>query len=144
LRPEKLEVIREPAHTADIVPQNNSTDGARQHRTEQIQRTEALVISQRFVECLHQDTFPEMDDLHLFGIGGDYRARAQEVLAVWQGAVKSGNITEKMLANALLDGSIKELFNTTCHNLAKSQTPNATYAQALIKANFASVEWDSL
>jgi len=144
LRPEKLEIIRGPPCSTDVVHKHLSTDGARQHRAEQIQRKEALVISQRFVECLHQDTFPEMDDLHLFGIGGDYRARAQEVLAVWQGAVKNGDITENMLANALLDGSIKELFNTICHNLAKSQVPNATYAQALIKANFASVEWDSL
>merc|ERR1712014_13535 len=43
-------------------------------------KKEFLQIASRFMECLHQDTFPEMDDLHLFGIGGEYRPRSPPVL----------------------------------------------------------------
>ena len=40
-----------------------------------------------FMVCapLLTQVFPEPDDQPLFGLGGEYRQRAQDVLAVWQG-----------------------------------------------------------
>merc|ERR1712113_550102 len=113
-------------------------------REQEVARQDAIAIARRFMECMHQDTFPEMGDLHLFGIGGEYQARSQEVLAVWQGAVKNEDISEGQLADALQQGRMKEFLKETCHALAKSKTPNSTYAKLLIQANFAGVEWDDL
>lgn len=145
LKPERLTLVREES----IEPAAKRLDvgrskEAQEKRQADVARKETLQIARRFVESLHQDTFPEMDDLHLFGIGCNYRARAQEALGVWQGAVKSGDITEAMLAEALAEGSVKELFMKTCRELANSRTPNAPYAKTLVENNFAALEWDEL
>ena len=51
-----------------------------------------MEIAKRFVDCLQIDEFPEMGDLHLLGVGCEYHTRVTEVLAVWQGAVKNGDL----------------------------------------------------
>merc|ERR1712007_131526 len=109
-----------------------------------VARQDAFAIARRFLDCMYQDTFPERGDLHLFGLGGDYMARATEVLAVWQGAVKDGIVTEELLANALCKGPVKEYFEEICHKLAASRNPNSTYGKALIEARFAALDWDDL
>jgi len=85
-----------------------------------------------------------MGDLHLFGVGCDYRSRAQEVLAVWQGAVKADDLTAEAIAEALVNGTIKDLFEETTRKMAESRNANATYAAELIKNKFAALEWDTL
>lgn len=147
LRPERLRLVREPPQLVEPVAKRQDTGDAKQkrdNRAKELQQQEALQIAQRFCECLIEDTFPEMGDEHLFGLGCNYRSRAQEVLAVWQGAVKDETLTPQALAQALVDGSMKELFEKTCRNLASSRNPNATYAMELIKNKFAALEWDTL
>lgn len=149
LKPERLKLVRD-VPLADPAAKRLDTGDAkevqkkREMRAKEVAQQEARAIAQRFCEFLYQDTFPEMGDLHLFGVGCDYKSRAQEVLAVWQGAVKSGDLTEERLAEALHDGSMKDLFMETCKKLAKSRNPNQTYAMELIKNNFAALEWDTL
>lgn len=143
LRPEKFTLTRPPPEPEAESPaaQDPQTKKA---RTQELERQEALVIASRFVECLVQDTFPEMGDLHLFGIGGKYQARATEVLAVWQGAVKNLDLTAEQVAEALLKGEVQSFFEKLAHRLAESSAPNATYARDLIAARFAGLEWDEL
>jgi len=142
IRPEKLRLVSD----VPLEPAAKRHMGQRQtqERKKELERQEALQISKRFVECLHEDTFPEMGDLHLFGVGCDYRARATEVLAVWQGLVKHMNFTAEEMAEALLQGSMKQRFMELTRDLAASRTPNSTYAKNLIDANFAATEWDEL
>jgi len=151
LRPERLTLLREAAESADEPAAKRQDTGdekeaaqRREVRHAELQRKESLQICQRFAECLHQDTFPEMDDLHLFGLGGEYHARAQEVLAVWQQAVKSGELTAESMAEALSEGRIRMLFEETTRKLARTRLPNASYAKMLLEANFAALEWDEL
>jgi len=144
LRPERLTLVSEPPPAEEPDSKRQDTGEAKQQRQKELEKQEAMAICTRFVECLHQDTFPEMGDLHLFGVGCDYMSRAQEVLAVWQGAAKHGDLTAEQLAEALQDGSMKEFFEKTCRSLAASRTPNSTYANELIKNNFAALEWDTL
>mmetsp|Transcript_32632 Transcript_32632/g.91654 ORF Transcript_32632/g.91654 Transcript_32632/m.91654 type:complete len:343 (-) Transcript_32632:141-1169(-) len=147
LKPERLAVVREAADPPAAKHQRVDDAEARQQRRARaadIQRQESVAIARRFIECLYEDTFPEMGDLHLFGIGGEYTARAQEVLAVWQGAVKNGDVTEDSLAEALLKDAVKPFFEETCRKLAETRQPNASYAMMLIKANFAALEWEAL
>lgn len=146
LKPERLTLLREAPAPMDLAEEEDADAVAakRQKRKEHVETTEAYQIAARFVDCLYKDEFPEMDDLHLFGIGGEYKDRAQEALAVWQGAVKNGDMTADLIADALKKHSCKELFMDTCHKLADSRTPNSTYAKALIGANFAALEFDTL
>ena len=58
---------------------------------------DALEVAKRFVDCLHKDEFPEKGDLHLFGVGGEYKTRATEVFAVWQVTLKNGKLDVKQL-----------------------------------------------
>lgn len=146
LKPERLTLVREAPAPMEVTADSDAgmEQAKRQKRVEEVERKEAYQIASRFVSCLNEDSFPEMDDLHLFGIGSHYKERAQEALAVWQGAVKHGDLTTEQIAEALGTGSCKELFMRTCHKLADSQTPNSTYAKLLIGANFAALEWDTL
>jgi len=147
LKPERLSLIREAPALPSPEPKRLDTGDAenkRDARAKELHRQESVQIARRFCECLHEDTFPEMGDLHLFGIGCEYKSRAQDALAVWQGSVKSGELTEETIAEALVNETIKELFYETCRKLAKSRAPNATYAIALIELNFAALEWDAL
>ncbi|CAE8645414.1 unnamed protein product [Polarella glacialis] len=154
LRPDCLTLLREPsgpseAELAASEPaakrQDTGEAGAKKEaRKVEIERQEALTISRRFVECMYEDTFPEMGDLHLFGVGCEYRARATEVLAVWQGLVKNMNFTAEELAEGLLQGNLRERFEELTRKLADTRFPNASYAKDLIAANFAATEWDTL
>merc|ERR1712107_350021 len=119
--------------------------GAKQAREKEIFRQDALAISRRFIDCLHQDEFPHhTSELHLFGLGTDYSARRTEVLAVWQGAAKNGDVTVEDLTDALCNETVKDFFEKQAHKLAASRSPNSTYAKALIEAKFATLEWDDL
>ena len=143
IRPQKLRLI----HDAPLdEPSSKRHMGVHstKERKEELERQEALQICKRFTECLHEDTFPEMGDLHLFGLGGDYRERATEVLAVWQGLAKHMNFTAEIVAEALLQGNMKDRFVEWTKELASSSTPNSTYAKKLMEANFAATEWDEL
>jgi len=143
LKPERLTLLREAV--LEPVTKRQDTGHLKEaslKRTEAVAEKEALQIAERFIECLHQDSFPEMDDLHLFGLGGEYRARAQEALAVWQGAAKNGDISAEQLAKALSEGTQQKLFEDLCHEIADSRLPNSTYAKALVGANFAALEFD--
>eukprot|EP00435_Cladocopium_sp_Y103_P023282 s482_g5.t1 len=142
LRPERLRLLQEPKEE----PQAKRHQGTKQteERRRDLERQEALQISKRFHECLFEDTFPEMGDLHLFGVGCDYKARATEVLAVWQGLVKHMDFGADQIAEALIEGNMQERFKEWTHKLAESRTPNSTYAKDLISANFAATEWDEL
>jgi len=151
LRPERLTLLREPANAVKEAAAKQQDSGdeevatkRRETRQAELQQKESLQICRRFVECLHGDTFPEMPELHLFGLGGDYQARAQEALAVWQQAVKDGDLTAESIAAALSEGRVKTLFEETARKIAKSRVPNATYAKMLIDANFAALEFDDL
>jgi len=142
LRPEKLTLLKEPASPALEPATKRQDTGEKLQRKEMVDKKEALQIAARFIECLQQDTFPEMDDLHLFGIGGEYRARAQEALAVWQGSSKNGDFDEELLAHHLSAGTQEEFFHKLCFDMADSRLPNATYAKMLVGANFAALEFD--
>lgn len=146
LKPERLTLVAEPPPPLEEPPEakRQDTGSAKLARQKYVERQEAMSISTRFVECLHQDTFPEMGDLHLFGVGCDYQSRAQEVLAVWQGATKHGDLTAEQLADALEKGKMKEFFEETCRSLAAGRTPNSTYANQLLENNFSALEWDTL
>jgi hypothetical protein len=147
LKPERLSLVRKAPTLPNPKPKRLDTGDAekrREARTKELEHQESVQIARRFCECLHEDTFPEMGDLHLFGVGCEYKSRAQDALAVWQGAVKTGELTEETIAEALVNGTIKELFYETCRKLAKSRSPNSTYAMDLIKNNFAALEWDAL
>eukprot|EP00440_Ansanella_granifera_P076401 gb/GFBE01082908.1/.p1 GENE.gb/GFBE01082908.1/~~gb/GFBE01082908.1/.p1 ORF type:complete len:343 (+),score=83.92 gb/GFBE01082908.1/:1-1029(+) len=147
LRPQKLRLLKEAPEVEEPAAKRlDAGDKKKQQeaRKQEIERQEALQISKRFVNCLHEDTFPEMGDLHLFGVGCEYRARATEVLAVWQGLVKHMNFTEEEIAEALIQGNMKERFMQLTEKLAESRTPNSTYAKDLIAANFSATEWDEL
>lgn len=143
LKPDRLKVVREAPRPMEPPPKKQDV-GAKLTRQRELEQQEAMQISKRFVECMHQDTFPEMDDLHLFGVGCQYHSRATEVLAVWQGATKHLDLTEEMLAEALQQGTMKELLEKTCERLAETRTPNASYAKSLMQNNYAAVEWDTL
>lgn len=148
LKPERLTVVREPepppakAEPAPEPPEQQQQ--RRRKRGAELRHAECRQIVRRFIECLHEDTFPEMGDLHLFGIGGDYRPRAQDALAVWQGAVKNGDVTEDSLTDALDRDEVKPYFEETCRKLATARVPNATYAQELIRCKFAALEFDTM
>lgn len=144
LRPERLRLLKEAAPPAMEPATKRQDTGEKLQREKEVAHKEALQIATRFVECLHQDTFPEMDDLHLFGIGGEYRARAQEALAVWQGAAKNGDFTAEQLGEVLGKGEVRKFFEEICHRVANSRLPNTTYAKSLIEANFAALEFDDL
>lgn len=152
VRPDKLTLVRGPPTAPELEPAAKRQDTGlskeemhkREERSKEVERQEADQIARRFVDCLHQDEFPEMGDLHLFGVGGEYRHRATEVLGVWQGAVKNQGLTAEAIAEALITGKVKELFEEACHKLASSRAPNATYAKDLIEAKFAAMEWDTL
>jgi len=146
LRPERLALVREvaPQEPASKRQDTGQEKGAKLERETHVAKKECLQIAARFIECLHQDTFPEMDDLHLFGIGGEYRARAQEALAVWQAAAKNGDITAEQLGESLEKGEVEKLFMETAHRVADSRLPNATYAKALVDSKFAALEFDLL
>jgi len=143
IRPEKLQLVYD-APIDEPSAKRHMGEPQTKERKQELERQEALQISRRFVECLHEDTFPEMGDLHLFGVGCDYRARATEVLAVWQGLVKHMHFTAERVAEALLEGNLQECFIQWTKELASSSTPNSTYAKKLMEANFAATEWDEL
>ena len=142
IRPERLRLIHD-APLDEPSAKRHMGEQTRERKLE-LERQEALQISKRFVECLHEDTFPEMGDLHLFGVGCEYKARATEVLAVWQGLVKHMHFTAEKVAEALLEGNMEERFKEWTKDLASSSTPNSTYAKKLMDANFAATEWDEL
>ena len=107
IRPERLRLLQEAPE-----PAAKRHMGVKQteERRRDLERQEALQISKRFHECLFEDTFPEMGDLHLFGLGCDYKARATEVLAVWQGLAKHMDFKAEQIADALIKGNMKERF----------------------------------
>lgn len=143
LRPERLELISEP-EAPEQPPAKRLDVGEREARAMHLQKTEAVTIVRRFVDCLMQDTFPEFGDIHLFGVGADYQVRAQEALAVWQGAFKTDAMTEEELSDALVAGNVRQLFEDTARKIAKSRSPNATYAAEIVKNKFAAMEWDTM
>ena len=140
LRPERLRILEE------VEPARKRHVGAKQteERRRELERQEAMAIAKRFHECMFEDTFPEMGELHLFGLGGEYKARATDVLAVWQGLVKNLHFEASRIAEALIAGNMKERFEGWTRELAESKTPNSTYAKNLIEARFAATEWDEL
>jgi len=146
LRPERLTLLKEsqPLEPASKRHDTGAVKQSRLQRGKEVAYKEALQIAERFVECIQQDTFPEIPDLHLFGIGGEYRARAQEALAVWQGSAKNGDVTAEQIAEALMAGTQQQLFQDLCHSMADSRLPNATYAKILVGCNFAALEFDTL
>jgi len=144
LKPERLRLLSEPQALEEPAAKKQDTGEEKLRRQKEVERQEALAIARRFVECLFEDTFPEMGDLHLFGVGTSYHARAQEVLAVWQGAAKHMDLKVEDLADALERGSMPQFFEETCKKLADSKTPNSPYAVQLIRNNYAAVEWDTL
>jgi len=149
LKPERLTFIQEaPLHGDDSqtspAAKRQDTGEMKAERRKQVFRQDALAIARRFVECLLQDTFPEHGDVHLFGLGTRYQARATEVLAVWQAAVKLEIIVEDDLVDALCNENVKDFFEDMARKVAVSKAPNATYAKALVEAKFATVEWDDL
>ena len=85
-----------------------------------------------------------IDDLHLFGLGTSYQIRATEVLGVWQGAVQCGDVTEEALIDALCAKQVQNYFKNVCYKFVDSKQPNSSYAQKLIDAKFAAVEWEDL
>ena len=95
-------------------------------RTKLLAERDALVIAKRFIDCLHTDIFPEMGDLHLFGVGCEYAQRATEVLAVWQGSLKHGNLEAEVLAQALMTDNVRAMFEDLAYKLANSRTPNSS------------------
>mmetsp|Transcript_10156 Transcript_10156/g.22877 ORF Transcript_10156/g.22877 Transcript_10156/m.22877 type:complete len:346 (-) Transcript_10156:152-1189(-) len=149
IKPQRLRLIREgtdepsakqrrPEATAEAAE-------AKKARQTELQNKEAMQIAERFASCLHEDVFPELDDQPLFGLGGEYRQRAQDVLAVWQGAVKTGELTEADLGKALAEDRIKELFEATCRRMASEQKNKmATYAKSLVETRFVGIEFESL
>lgn len=72
-----------------------------------------------------------MGELHLFGVGTEYHSRAQEVLAVWQGAAKHGSLTAEQLADALVQGTMKDFFEQTCRELAQTRSHMQSRASAV-------------
>lgn len=146
LRPERLAVVRGPPAQEPESKRLDTGDSKaiKSAREADLQRQEMQQISRRFIECLYQDTFPEMGDLHLFGLGGDYPARMTEVLAVWQGAVKCGDVSEEDMVAALLSEKQQEYFEGIARKLAAKRLPNSSYAQKLIDAKFAATEWDTI
>ena len=113
-------------------------------RAKHLAEKDALEIATRFVDCMQKDEFPEMGDLHLFGVGCEFKTRATEVLAVWQGTVKNGDVDAQDLSQALIAGNVRAMFEKLAQKLAASRTPNSTYAKQLIQANLAATEWDDL
>lgn len=144
LKPERLTIVRQAPAPAEPAASEQDAPEAKRRRQKCLEKQEALAISKRFIDCLHEDTFPEMGDLHLFGVGCEYHSRAQEVLAVWQGAAKHGDLTAEQLAEALEKGEMQAFLEDTCRKLAETRTPNSTYANELLKNNFAALEWDTL
>lgn len=143
LKPERLRLVRE-APQVEQATKRQDTGEEKVARKRHVEKMEARVIAKRFVECLNEDTFPEFGDIHLFGVGSDYHARSQDVLAVWQGAVKHMGMGFEVIADALEAGTMKEFFEKTCEELAATRTPNSTYANVLIKNKYAAMEWDTL
>ena len=143
LKPERLTLVRE-APSIEIPRQRVIDMAEKDARTKLLAERDALVIAKRFIDCLHADTFPEMGDLHLFGVGCEYAQRATEVLAVWQGSLKHGNLEAEVLAQALMTDNVRAMFEELAYKLANSRTPNSTYAKQLITANFSATEWDTL
>eukprot|EP00928_Gymnodinium_smaydae_P066353 TRINITY_DN49376_c0_g1_i1.p2 TRINITY_DN49376_c0_g1~~TRINITY_DN49376_c0_g1_i1.p2 ORF type:complete len:369 (+),score=88.77 TRINITY_DN49376_c0_g1_i1:73-1107(+) len=146
IRPERLTLLRDPPPPVETGPASKRHDSGQMKadRAAEVARQDARAIAKRLLDCMYKDEFPERGDLHLFGLGGEYTARATEVMAVWQGCAKGGFLEEDALADALYEGKQRELFEGLCHMLAESRTPNSTYAKALIEARFASLEWDEL
>jgi len=144
LKPERLRIVREAPPPKEPATKRQDTGEEKASRQRHLEKLEAQTIAKRFVDCLHEDTFPEMGDLHLFGVGCEYHARAQDVLAVWQGSVKHMDLSKEELAEALEAGTMPEFFEKTCEKLAASRTPNSTYANELIKNKYAALEWDPL
>ncbi len=44
----------------------------------------------------------------------------------------------------MLNQGVKEYFDATCRKFARARQPNSPYAEKLIEAKFATVEWDDL
>ena len=143
LKPERLTVVRE-APAVEPEPKRQDSDAEKEARAKLLAEKDTLEIAKRFIDCLQKDEFPEMGDLHLFGVGCEYKSRATQVLAVWQGTVKNGDLEAEELAQALIAGNVRTMFEKLAHKLADSMTPNSTYAKQLIAANFAATEWDEL
>lgn len=116
LRPERLRLLQEPKEESHA-KRHQGTKQTEERRRD-LERQEALQISKRFHECLFEDTFPEMGDLYLFGVGCDYKARATEVLAVWQGLVKHLDFGAEQIAEALIEGNMQERFKDRKRDLA--------------------------
>mmetsp|Transcript_93560 Transcript_93560/g.166451 ORF Transcript_93560/g.166451 Transcript_93560/m.166451 type:complete len:342 (-) Transcript_93560:230-1255(-) len=146
LKPERLKLLCEapepepPAKRQDVRNEKQRKEA----RWQDLERQEALQICRRFVQCLNEDQYPEMGDLHLFGIGNDYQQRNMEVLAVWQGLVKHKDFTAENIAEEMVKGCLQRRFEELTEQLAESRTPNSTYAKDLLAANFAATEWDEL
>ncbi|CAK0807853.1 unnamed protein product [Prorocentrum cordatum] len=98
LRPERLTVVR-----------GLDTGESKAAREADLQRQEMQQISRRFIECLYQDTFPEMG-----------------------GAVKCGDVSEEEMVEALLSGKQQEYFEGIARKLAAKREPNSSYAQRLL------------
>ena len=143
LKPKRLTVVRE-APAVELAPKRPECVADKEARAKHLAEKDAMEIAKRFVDCLQNDEFPEMGDLHLLGVGCEYQTRATEVLAVWQGTVKNGDLEADELAQALIAGNVRTMFKKLAYKLAASKTPNATYAKQLIEANFAATEWDDL
>lgn len=147
LRPERLKLIREPpvSELSAKTQHTGTSNEEKQGRQRELARQEAFAISKRFVECMGEDVFPEIGDLHLFGLGNpDYKLRNSHVLGVWQGAVKHMGVEAVQFADALEKGRMPEFFEETCRKLAEKKGPNQQYAKILIDNKFAAVEWESL
>eukprot|EP00746_Dinoflagellata_sp_MGD_P070934 gnl/MRDRNA2_/MRDRNA2_289673_c0_seq1.p1 gnl/MRDRNA2_/MRDRNA2_289673_c0~~gnl/MRDRNA2_/MRDRNA2_289673_c0_seq1.p1 ORF type:complete len:122 (-),score=9.39 gnl/MRDRNA2_/MRDRNA2_289673_c0_seq1:64-396(-) len=88
-----------------------------------------------------------MDDLEIFGVGKD-NFYCQSVFAVWQDLVKRGiggwKLSVEELTKAVLEGSVKQLFEKHCRTLAEIQTVNKHYAAELVRIRFSGVEWEPL
>mmetsp|Transcript_48618 Transcript_48618/g.157092 ORF Transcript_48618/g.157092 Transcript_48618/m.157092 type:complete len:342 (-) Transcript_48618:96-1121(-) len=144
LKPERLRMVRAAEPREDPESKRQDTGESKQARKTELDRQEATVICERFVSCLGEDTFPEWGDVHLFGVGSHYHSRSQDVLGVWQGAVKHLDVKAPELIEALLKSEMKEFFEAIVHRLAEGRTPNSPYARKLIENKFAAVEWDDL
>lgn len=151
LKPERLALVRVVEQPVDaemppagLVEDEQAAKRRRAAEAAALREKEARQIVRRFLECLDQDTFPEMGELHLFGLGGEYKARATDALAVWQGAAKSGHVTEDALTEALVQDRVREYFVGVTRTLADSRDKNCLYAKTVLERNFAALEFESL
>jgi len=132
LKPQRLKLLHE-APEFEQPPAKRQDKQQKEARWKDLERQEALQICRRFVECLHQDQYPEMGT-----------SAVALVLAVWQGLVKHKDFTAENIAEEMVKGSLQTRFEELTRELAASRTPNSTYASDLAAANFAATEWDAL